>query len=54
MAAAALDMGALGVSFLPGGATSCSGYSTAVVGPTGLGVWEEAIAVWRADADEAS
>ncbi len=28
--AAVLDLGALGVSFLPVGATSCSGYSTAV------------------------
>ena len=30
VAAAVLDLGALGVSFLPVGATSCSGYSTAV------------------------
>ena len=30
VAAAVLDLGALAVSFLPVGATSCSGYSTAI------------------------
>lgn len=30
MAAAVLDLGALGISFLPVGAASCTGYATAV------------------------